>query len=330
MPLGLCEACRVNPVEVLNDSDDPEQPYRVCHACDHRLQTLSLRPLEWFNLAPIHGTYKYLLHDDFYDGKGRADQPREKVVSASGFPSPTLAQVKDDLERLIDYTMPLSLLYRHRNVVNALRRHDPATVLAVLKRRVELSANIEIVGRAYEICSRVCGSVAASWVRQQWAHYPPETFLPLSEATEACLPFEEGFARVSDALEGLPVTVLADRCHALARFRSRRTLDWMETHESLMLDDRWGNVAALSHFSWSRAESWLARGHPLSLRALQAVISCYDYDTFPLKEALPELEGQVSAQEMTAVLNNYLLRDPTPNVRRRVEAIKSYWQEEVQ
>lgn len=323
---GLCEACRVNPVEVADDSDDPEQPYRVCHACDRRLQSLSLRPLEWFNLASIHGTYKYLLHEDFYDDKGRADQPREEVISAGRFPSPTLNQVKNDLERLIDYTMPLYSLRRHRNVVNALRRHDPASVLAVLKRRVDLSANIEIVGRAYEICARVCGSVAASWVRQQWAQYLPETFYLLSEATEACLPFEEGFARVSDALEGLPVTVLAARCHALARFRSRRTLDWMETHESLMLDDAWGNVAALSHFSWSRAESWLAKGRPLSLRALQAIISCYDYDTFPLKEALPKLEEQASAREMIAVLDDYLLHDPVANVQRRVEAIKGYWQ----
>ncbi len=63
---ATCEACRRNNVEVVVEDDDPIQPYRVCTACARRLRSLALRPLEWFNLASIHGPTKFLLHDDFY------------------------------------------------------------------------------------------------------------------------------------------------------------------------------------------------------------------------------------------------------------------------
>jgi len=327
MAAELCEACRVNPIEVVDDRDDLEQPYRVCLACDHRLQNLSLRPLEWFNLASCHGPNKFLLHDDFYYDNGNAGQPEEKVVAARQFAAPTLEQVKADLERLVDYTMTLFWLHGHRNVVNALRRHDPAAVLEVLKRRVALTSNVDIASMAYEVCARVLGKVAQAWVREQWANNPPRAYHSLAEATAACLPFEEGFTRVSVALEGLSIKELSDHCHAFAPFRSRLTLDWMEAHEGLIVHDAWGRVAAQSHFSWSRAESWLARGRPLSLRALYAIISCYHYDTIPLKEVQPKLEEQALLPEMVAVLDDYLQEDPVPNVRRRVEVIKGFWKE---
>ncbi len=285
MASGLCEACRLNPVEVVNENDDPTQPYCVCRDCDHRLQTFSLRPLEWFNLASNHGPNKFLLHDDFYYDNGKAGQPEEKVVASDQLLAPTLGQVKNDLERLIDYTMTLFWLYGHRNVINALRRHDPAAVLEALKRRVAATGNVHIRDIAYGICARVLGGVAQAWVREQWAHYQPCLLYSLSESTAACVPFEEGFAKVSSAFEEITIKELSDHCFAFAPFRSRQTLDWMEAHESLMLHDNWGIVAALSHFSWERAVRWLAKGRPLSLRAMQAIISCYHYDTVLLKEA---------------------------------------------
>src|SRR5258708_7754419 len=71
----LCQACQRTPVEVVVEEDDPTQPYRVCRACARRLHLHSLRPLEWFNLAAVHGQAKYLLHDDFYWDNGIAQQP---------------------------------------------------------------------------------------------------------------------------------------------------------------------------------------------------------------------------------------------------------------
>ena len=137
--------------------------------------------------------------------------------------------------------------------------------------------------------------------------------------------FEEGFARVSAALENLPVLLSSQRCGALAVFHSPRTLDWMEAHPRLILDDAWGNVAALSRFSWARAERWLAKGRPLSHRALHALAACYHYDTPALAKDRPTLEGPAPVPEMSAVLDDYLRRDDTPDVRRRVGLLKSFW-----
>lgn len=111
MAPGACEACRVRPAEFVDDTDDQAQPYRVCFACDGRLQSLSLRPLEWFNPASLHGNDKFLLHDNFYYPHSTAQQPKEKVVSPKLFPFPKIEQVQDDLERLMDYTYVLTLEY---------------------------------------------------------------------------------------------------------------------------------------------------------------------------------------------------------------------------
>ncbi len=48
-----CEACRMRAVDDVIESDEPNQPYQLCSACAHRLQTLSLRPREWFHLAAL-------------------------------------------------------------------------------------------------------------------------------------------------------------------------------------------------------------------------------------------------------------------------------------
>ena len=327
MAPGVCEACRVRPVEVTNESDDAAHPYRVCSACDGRLRSLSLRPLEWFNLAARHGNDKFLLHDDFYYPHGAAQQPKEEVVSAGLFPFPTLEQVQDDLERLVDYTYVLTLDYPqgHRSVVSAFRRHRPDAVLEVVQRRAALKEGPDVASLAYQICAEVLGATAGVWVRGQWAQYPPDALVALAEASAACLPFEEGFARVSAALEGVPAALLPDRCHALAFFHSPQTLNWMEAHPRLVLDDAWGEVAALSHFSWARAERWLAKGRPLSIRALHALAACYYYDTPALTKDHPTLEEPASVSDMSAVLDDYLRRDDTPDVRRRVNAIKRFW-----
>src|SRR5690348_15645802 len=104
-----CEACRRNIVEVLVDDDAEEdvslQPYRVCAACARRLRSCALRPLEWFNLAAIHGPFKPLLHDDMYEEDGTALQPAEAVQQPQKYPAPALEQASPDRERLLDYAM---------------------------------------------------------------------------------------------------------------------------------------------------------------------------------------------------------------------------------
>jgi hypothetical protein len=73
-PVIYCQATKTEPAEVEVESHSPDGPYRLCKVAADRLKSLSLRPLEWFNLAAIHGPLEFYLHDDFYDEDGTAVQ----------------------------------------------------------------------------------------------------------------------------------------------------------------------------------------------------------------------------------------------------------------
>jgi hypothetical protein len=323
---STCEACRQAPVQSIVTDDDSEQPYRLCKRCEQRLRLLSLRPLEWFNLASIHGPGKYHLHDDFYYDNGVAGQPNEEVVEPESYPAPTLVQIEDDLERLIDYAMTCPLSDPEKEVLDCLSHHDRGAVLAALQRRVEGTRNIEIEATTYVICARVLGPVAADWIRSRWSHYSPypRVFLPLAEASACCLPFGEAFRRVSKALEGKSAKDLMSDCFALAYFRSPKTLEWIETHKALAHTEHWGRLAALSRFSWPKAVQWLEQGPPLSRVALAAICECHEYKTPLTRRYKPVLESTAPADEMRAVLDAYLLRDPIPAVQDRVQRVKEW------
>lgn len=61
----LCEACKHDPVYKIEESDQANQPYKLCNQCHERLISLSLHPKEWYHLVMIHSPYKYYLHDSF-------------------------------------------------------------------------------------------------------------------------------------------------------------------------------------------------------------------------------------------------------------------------
>ena len=42
--LKLCEACKHNPVQKIEESDEANQPYKLCSQCHERLISLSLHP----------------------------------------------------------------------------------------------------------------------------------------------------------------------------------------------------------------------------------------------------------------------------------------------
>lgn len=65
----------------------------------------SLRPLEWFNLASIHGPIKHLLLDDFYDQDGVAYQPATEVEVPEQFPAPALTEVRESPEAIVGFAM---------------------------------------------------------------------------------------------------------------------------------------------------------------------------------------------------------------------------------
>lgn len=325
IPFNPCEACRIAPIECNVDSDDPEQPYLLCQQCSQRLLTFSLRPLEWFRLAAIHGPGQYYLHDDFYFYNGVAQAPREKVLSPELFPAPTLDQAREHERTLIDYAMTQHHLALEEHVFSALRGYDRQTILALLQQRVAHTHSLEIESQAYIICAHIIGREAEDWIRSRWDIYRTGIFFALAEASASCLPLEESFDRVVQHLEMMTQREIRAFCSVLAYFHTTRTLDWLEGHVSSPITDMWGRLAAQSHFSWARATKWLDSGRPLSLVALDALHACGHNDTPLLRKFAPKLLEPDTKELVTATLEQYAALDPAPRVKQRVAAITRQW-----
>jgi hypothetical protein len=323
MNIRKCEACRLFSGEVSIDSDEPRQPYWVCVSCANRLQNRSLRPLEWFNLAAIHSPSKFLLHDDFYDQHGVATYSQAPVVGAEQLPAPTLSQVAGDLDRLLDYALTRYVV--GNDVIAALKLHDTGSVLHILQSRSSAIHNIVIESTIYSICARVIGRQAEDWIRQRWQSDDPAPLFALAEATAECLPPDEGFQLVVNALAHIPQKELAQECAALAWFRSSATLNWIEQHAASPVMQGWGRLAALSQFQWQCAVKWLHQGRPLSLIALDALKACWRYDTGLLKQFAPKLLEPQPIPIMTAVLREYARKDSVPRVEQSVDQIVQHW-----
>lgn len=60
----------------------------------------------------IHSPNKFLLHDDFYDEDGEACQSEEDVIVTNKDKAPTLKNVRNDLESLLDFSITRWFLRR--------------------------------------------------------------------------------------------------------------------------------------------------------------------------------------------------------------------------
>ncbi|MFT8322548.1 MAG: hypothetical protein ABF649_16780 [Bacillus sp. (in: firmicutes)] len=147
----LCEACKRNEISVVETNDDPNQPYKLCNQCHERLLKYSLRPIEWYNLAVVHSSNKFLLHDDFYEEDGEACQPEEDVFVTKKEKAPTLRAVRNDLESLIDFS--ITRWFLEDNVINALKNHDTKKTLRSVKSRFYETENYAVKSRMLKNCS---------------------------------------------------------------------------------------------------------------------------------------------------------------------------------
>jgi hypothetical protein len=73
-----CESCKRFEVQwELKDKLGTDKPYKVCTNCLGNLASRDLQPKEFKNLLKSkHSKKEFLLHEDFYDEKGNALQPR--------------------------------------------------------------------------------------------------------------------------------------------------------------------------------------------------------------------------------------------------------------
>jgi hypothetical protein len=318
-----CQACRAAPARTtFSAADEDGEPVLLCRACDDRAETRSLRPLEWFNLAALHGPERPPLHDDLYAHDGTAEQPDAPLEDAERYPAPTLEEAARDVERLVDYAMSRHSL--DADVEAALAEHEAVRVLASLERRTAARCSAHVLGRAYEICA-VLGPAAANWVRRQFDADPAQAIHSLAEAAAKCLPADEGFQLVLGVVDAFPP---ARRPRdALAWFRSRRTLDWIERNVQRPVTTGWGHLAALSDFSWERAAAWLAGGRPLSLVALDALYGCEVHHSPMLRRLSPRLAHPAPLAEMARTLEAYAQGDSAPRVEDTVHAVLRAWKD---
>jgi hypothetical protein len=297
------------------------------------LETYTLRPIEYFNLAALHSPSQYHLHSDFYDEDGTSMALRydrsypDGQTQIESLPAPTCEEVKDDLERLTDYAF--TRWHVREDVIGELRKYSRAEVLSVMQRRVSAVDNKAIHGRAVEICAEAVGPIAADWIREQWkSKHSVPMFWALSQASAACLPLDEGLYRVIDALNHRRDSRFYDHASALAYFRSPRVLDWMETEltsPDAVIVESWGRLAAVSQLSWGRIERWLAGGRPLSLVALDGLTACFHYNTRLLRQFSPKLLSPPAEEVGFAALERYARTDPVPRVMSTVSTIKRRW-----
>lgn len=316
---SLCQACELRLAVVVEPADNADTPYLVCEVCHGRLMTRSLRPREWFNLAKRHGWAQFLLHDDFYDEDGTATQPEEDIEQPELFPAPTLAAVSHTAESLLDYAITR---WHFEAELGQRWRHLPQDeVLRTLTLRFDASHNPSVRSVVLQVAS-VLGPSAKSLVRSAWAKYPEgTTFWSLVQASAACLPFEEGFARAESALAGMPDRTRRECFSALAHFRSPRALRWIELNAAEPTVEAWGHLAAASAFSWAKAEEWLQAGRPLSLIAIDALLAIAEPQTPFLRDLRPGLGEPASEFDTRKVLEAVATADPVPRVKQRIGAL---------
>src|SRR5262245_26770706 len=163
-----CEAKRTVPAETSVKSDDPNYPYRVCKEVAKRLKACALTPLEWYRLAAIHNPQDFLLHEDFYDDEGNADQPGMRVPKKPNERPPTLAEVQNNMQDLLDYFFSRRQQNEQQKILNALSRFDKDVLFAEVEWRLGNPPRKAIEGRAYQIFQHILPKGLAPKLERKW------------------------------------------------------------------------------------------------------------------------------------------------------------------
>jgi len=323
MPVTMCQACLTSRVTCKIPVDEimVERPYRLCEACAHRLEERALRPLEWYRLAALHGPMTYLLHDDFYDEDGRADQNKIPVDQASLFPIPKLSAVSGDIDALLDFAITRWDL--KDDVVAALQNHSPGELFTAMSALEHSRPSPWIECRCYEIAAHTLGPRAYDWIEPRWDRGTRRaTIYAFLKAAASCLPNPETVPRAIAAVEALDERDHLDVALALTEFRSPLVLQWIERRVRSPVSDGWGSVAALSRFDWATAERWLAAGRPLSLVALDALAyALCPPSPYRLPRFVVRLADAPPSQIIHERLRAYARKDDVPRVTKLVNRI---------
>ena len=321
MQSSMCESCLTADVARELSTDIEGRPFRLCSPCARRLEAGALRPLEWYRLAAIHGPLDAMLHDDFYDEDGIADQNSIPIEQSALFPIPELDAISANPDALLDYA--LTRWHLDSELIAAFRALPSDSLLLSLT-RLEQSRQIPWVARrCYEIATNVLGPIACEWIDARWERGTrPETVGSFLEAVAVCVGTPRALQRALAIIEVSDVRDKSGLASALTKFRSVELLKWMEKNVKSPVSAGWGWVAGCSGFTWDRAQSWLDSGRPLSLVALDAIVNalCPSPSNHP-PEMHAELGVSPSPNDLRDRVQKYALRDSAPRVTSAVNRI---------
>lgn len=318
------ESCNISDFEVEQLADEGQKPYRLCKSCLDRLLNKALRPLEFFNLTAIHG-HSFYLHDDFYDYEtGEATQPDIEVLHPDKFPFPDFDQIKNNLDRLIDFAFVQ--YFTNDNVIKQLNQFDKNEMLKTIDKKVKYNRAINY--KAYEIVGKVIGNAAKDWIKAEWANKQENELLIFAEAISKCLDFDEAFEILTNEIESKEDKYLSENISALLYFQSDKTLDWIEKviRRTNNISTNWGTLAATSQFSWVTADKWLNIGRPISLVAIDALLFCTtpgdrQNQAFWLQQNPPKLTDNPRPEIIANKLKDYLAKDNVPRTKSAINKI---------
>ncbi len=166
----VCEACETRRALRPQPERIPEDTYQLCRHCSDRLERLSLRPLEWYNLAKRHGPYAPVLGEEYYSPGGSALMSHDEMEEEPHIlPAPALRDVAHDLHLLWDHTFTRREI--GPKLLAAWRRHPKADVAALLAKVWDSRQDSHAREHLLALCRGCLGRAGAALTRQIWEDY---------------------------------------------------------------------------------------------------------------------------------------------------------------
>jgi hypothetical protein len=159
-------------------------------------------------------------------------------------------------------------------------------------------------------------------------HEKIDDFHLRAESIAKTLNKDEAFTIILSEINSCDDRYLNEYILALNHVRTDKTLDWIEhnSHRIKNVGINWGHLAAVSFFTWNRADNWLSKGRPLSLIALDALVFCTSHgerlnQSLLLRELNPRLGDNPAPDVVASRLQKYLQTDNVPRTKSSIDKI---------